>query len=515
MERIIDCAPFDLTIDNSSLNADQYNWTYGDGAVFNTNSSDPVNHIYDNQTNEIAAYDLKLVSSSTFGCVDSINQKIYVYPRTEADFIFNDEGCSPLEVNFVNQSIRGDSYLWEFGDGSTMSSTDPVNIYFNFTGADVIYPVTLTSISEFGCTSSKTDSVYVYPQPDAEFSASPSHQEFPSSTVDLTNLSNIGNWSYVWDYGDGSTSSLEYPVPHTYSTWGNYEITLYLSSTNCSDSISHNIRIFPAAPLAEFDTIIPGCAPLTIEFYNRSQYGITFLWEFDDGNYSSDISPTHTYTEEGFYNVKLTVEGEGGIDYAYQQVEVFRRPLVDFRVAPDLVMLPDQEIQLFNLSEYGEFYLWDFGDGSTSIEENPSHLYTDVGTYSISLDVWTIHNCTDRLDKPDAVTVEAEGMILFPNAFKPDMTGPNGGRYELRAVEKNNIFHPLWEGVEKYELLIYNRWGELLYTSNDVMVGWDGYHYGRLASQGVYIWKCVGNFVNGQSFNLAGDVTLLHDSRGN
>jgi PKD repeat protein len=394
-----------------------------------------------------------------------------------------------------------------------MSTPDPTNIYFNFTGADIEYYVTLTSISKYGCVDSKTDTIDVYAQPDAEFVASPTHQEFPASTVDFTNVSNVGNWTYLWDMGDGFTSDLENPTAHTYVNWGNYEISLTVSSAHCTDNTSHGIRIFPAAPQAEFDTIFPGCAPLTIEFVNRSQYGDNYLWEFDDGTNSNVEEPTHTYTEEGFYNVKLTVEGEGGIDYAYHQVEVFRKPLVDFRVAPDLVMLPDQEIQLFNLSEFGEFYQWDFGDGSASIETNPSYLYSDVGTYDITLDVWTIHNCTDRLIKPQAVTVEAEGMILFPNAFKPEMTGPNGGGYDLRAVEKNNIFHPLWEGVDEYELMIYNRWGELLYISTDVMIGWDGYHDGKLAAQGVYIWKCVGNFVNGQSFNLAGDVTLLHDSR--
>jgi gliding motility-associated-like protein len=168
---------------------------------------------------------------------------------------------------------------------------------------------------------------------------------------------------------------------------------------------------------------------------------------------------------------------------------------------------------LFNLSEHGDTYLWDFGDGTTSDEENPRYLYSEVGVYTISLDVWTEHGCTGRLEKPDAVTVLGKGLIIFPNAFKPNMFGPNGGYYDLTKPDKNDVFHPYWEGVEEYHLEIYNRWGELLYISEDVMIGWDGYYQGELAKQDVYVWKCFGTFSNGKTFLMAGDVTLLHHKR--
>jgi len=213
------------------------------------------------------------------------------------------------------------------------------------------------------------------------------------------------------------------------------------------------------------------------------------------------------------YNVKLTVNGDGGRDYTYKQVEVYRKPLVNFSVAPQVVMLPDQEIQLYNMSEHGITFLWNFGDGTSSTDYGPRHLYTALGKYTISLDVWTEHGCTDRLVKADAVTVIATGKIIFPNAFEPDLSGSNGGYYDLGAPELNTIFHPLWEGVDKYRLQIYDRWGVLLYVSEDVMKGWDGYYQGKLSQQGVYVWKCTGSFYNGKTFNLVGDVTLLHHLR--
>jgi PKD repeat protein len=285
---------------------------------------------------------------------------------------------------------------------------------------------------------------------------------------------------------------------------------LNVSTPQCSDSVSHSIRILPAAPVAAFDTVVAACEPHTVEFRNKSIYGSSYLWEFGDGTSSTEFEPEHTFEEYGIYNVKLTVFGEGGREYAYRQVEVYRMPLVDFTVAPDLVMLPDDEVRLFNLSKYGSYYLWDFGDGNTSTEENPWHLYTQVGTYDISLEVTSENGCLDKLLKPAAVIVKGEGIILFPNAFKPDLDGPNGGYYSLNQPEKNNIFHPYWEGVIEYTLQIYTRWGEKLFESNDVNIGWDGYYLGTLSSQAVYVYKCWGLFVNGESFLLTGDVTLIY-----
>jgi len=177
------------------------------------------------------------------------------------------------------------------------------------------------------------------------------------------------------------------------------------------------------------------------------------------------------------------------------------------------VMLPDEEIRLFNLSKYGSYYLWDFGDGNTSVEQNPRHLYTAVGVYDISLEVTTDHGCVDRLMLPEAVIVEGEGVILFPNAFKPDLGGPNGGYYDLLAREKNNIFHPYWEGVAEFHMEIYTRWGEKLFHTDDVNIGWDGYFKEILCTQDVYVFKAWGFFLNGRLFQVKGDVTLLYDEK--
>lgn len=505
---IIDCALFDVGIINTSLKADVYAWSFGDGDILGTASTDTIHHIYDNLTDNIAEYNLKLTASTTYGCTDSTQQKIYVYPRAIADFSSNNEGCSPLAVYFTNESVRGETYLWDFGDGSTTRNSDPTNIYFNYTGVDTIYRVTLTTTTQFGCVDSISYNIDVYAQPQAEFIASPGSQIYPDATVNYTNLTNDGAWTYLWEMGDGFSTTLEDAQPHTYPTWGDYKITLHASSPHCVDSVSHTIHILPGPPVAGIDTVIPGCEPLTVAFVNSSNYGYEYYWDFGDGFSSTEQEPTHTYTEAGAYQVTLRVTGDGGVDYAYERVEVWPNPSVYFIVEPTLVMLPDQPIKLYNLTEYGDQYLWDFGDGVTSTEEEPIYQYTDVGTYDITLTAWTIHDCVDTLTLPDAVTVEGEGYIYYPNAFFPNQEESSGGHYSLTSVA-NDIFRPYHKGVDKYILQIYSRWGELLFTSNDVMIGWDGYFEGELCKQDVYVFKAFGNFYNGKPFYVTGDVTLL------
>jgi PKD repeat protein len=512
-DRLIACPPFDVPITNTALYGDQYHWDFGDGDDLDVATQDLINHVYDNATAAIAEYDLTLTATTSFGCVDSTTQVIYVYPATIADFSGDLQGCSPHAVRFTNQSERGETYLWDFGDGSTITTPSPSNVYYNEGINDTIYEVSLTSISQYGCTDTMVDTIDVYLQPEADFVADPTLQEYPSASVSFTNLTNTGNWNYQWSMGDGNTSSRRIPAAHTYDTWGDYVISLLVSSPYCRDSTQRSIRIVPTTPVAEFDTVYAECEPLEVQFVNRSLYADDYLWDFADGTTSTEFEPTHIFEEDGVYNVKLTVTGDGGIAFYYRLVEVYPVPVADFEMTPDVVMLPDQVTRFFNFSQQADFYQWDFGDGTISTETNPTHQYEEVGLYDVTLDVWTANGCSDQMILPSAVTVQGEGEVLWPTAFVPDPGGPSGGEYSQYDTEQNRIFHPAWEGVRTYKLEIYTRWGQKLFESNDVNVGWDGYYQGEMCQQGVYIWKATGTYNNGEPFSVAGDVTLLQSNK--
>ncbi|GAG62628.1 unnamed protein product, partial [marine sediment metagenome] len=249
VDNSVDCPPFELTIQNVSEAGDTYNWNFGDGyGPVTTTNLNSVNHTYSNDTDETQTYALQLDVVSVHGCTDTITQNINVYPSISVDFERDSAGCSPYLSEFSNNSVRAFNYEWDFGDGTSGSLTYPTHTYFNNSMNDEVYDVKLKGISKFGCIDSVTKQVTVYPSPIAEFDATPVYQYFPNVTVYLTNETNDGYWNFQWGFGDGQTSTLEDPGSYTYSQWGNYNISLSVSSDHCQDSISHRIRIFAPIP---------------------------------------------------------------------------------------------------------------------------------------------------------------------------------------------------------------------------------------------------------------------------
>jgi len=122
--------------------------------------------------------------------------------------------------------------------------------------------------------------------------------------------------------------------------------------------------------------------------------------------------------------------------------------------------------------------------------------------------VYSEYGCTDTMVVADAFN--SMGMYLkFPNVVVPNKGGPTGGYYNQRTDEHSQVFHPVASGVASYNLKIYSKAGLLVFESNDISMGWDGYYKGELCAAGVYIWKVRGTYRNGETIIMAGDVTLL------
>jgi gliding motility-associated-like protein len=190
-------------------------------------------------------------------------------------------------------------------------------------------------------------------------------------------------------------------------------------------------------------------------------------------------------------------------------VNVYPTPSALFQAVPTLIYIPDNEVAFLNRSTGAIRYDWDFGDGETSTEFLPSHLYTRPGLFDITLKVENEQGCTDEYTVPGAVKAEQGGEMSFPNAFTPNTSGPLDGQYEF-GDRRNQVFYPsVQKGIVEYRLQIFSRWGELLFQSDKLTKGWDGYYKNKLCPQGVYIWRVRARFSNGHISNRAGDITLL------
>ncbi len=492
------CSPVIVTFTNQSVNATDYLWDFGDGST--SDLANPV-HQFTNPGNSVQYYNVKLSAISGNSCIHTTNGYITVYPNPPLSITtYPEMACSPAEV-ILTSTPGGYSYAWDFGDGvQEKGDFNVIHTFTNDNADDVTYTVQLISTSFFGCLDTGLTRITVHPSPVAAFTANPESQMMPDRTVTITNNTSPGNWTYFWQFGDDSTSVSRDPGTHTYPGPHNYTIRLLVKGTYCADSAVQSVEVVPHPPVAEFKPILPGCQPLTIQFENTSAYSTTFLWEFGDGAVSNKPNPEYTYYEPGKYKIKLTAWGDGGEDTYSTVNDVWVLPKSYFEIAPRIVYVNDQEVHFFNLSDNGKTFEWDFGDGTGSTEMNPTHMYSKEGNYDVLLHVWTENECYDLYTMETAVLVEPTGKIVFPNAFRPES-----------PIEENRVFKPgVLDHVEEYHLMIFNRWGELIFESNDQEIGWDGYVDDKMSKQDVYVWKVEGKYSNGQTFVQSGDVTLMH-----
>ncbi len=503
------CQPLIVNFTNGSTGYTSLLWDFGDG---DTSAEENPSHIYTNAGPALDYRTVRLEVTSANGCVSSMEQNITVYPEILSDFVVSDDTiCSGESIMFslLPGAFR---YYWDFGDGFQETGSNVIShtYYINET-TPVTYNVTLRTESFFGCISETTLPVVVYPTPVPAFTAVPASQVFPDATVTFTNNTNAGNWTWQWDFDDGHTSADMSPV-HTYAAPGDFNVSLTVSNGICTEDVVHTVRVLPAPPIADFDSIPSGCQPWRISVNNTSLYATTYYWDFGDGHTSNAINPEYTYMQPGTYQVTLTVTGPGGHDSKSQIVHVYPSPRAYFDVSPTKVYVNDEQIRLFNLTEGGDTFIWEFGDGDTSHLREPFHRYTTEGIYDITLHAYSANGCYDTYVMAPAVTVEPFGDLIFATVFKPSQEGP----IEIDELPHSGdamdqfFFPPIRETVLEYHLQIFNRWGTLIFETYDINKPWNGYYKGKLCQQGVYVWLVEGKYANGRPFKKAGDITLLH-----
>ncbi len=504
------CQPLLVNIQNTSQGGDSYNWNFGDGTT-STDSVVSLSHIYSNSGMGSVFNNLELITSTNSGCKDTSTNTIEVYPGVVASFSGDTAGCSIFTANYINTTEGATSYMWNFGDNNQSIEQNPQHDFSNFGLTDVTYNVSMIGQSSFGCSDTAYSIFTVYPSPNASFVATPTTQQFPSAIVNIINNSSSGNWSYLWDFGNGVTDTVLSPNVISYDTWGNYTLKLEVFSDNCSDEVQTQIIINPPVPTVKFSGSGDGCRPLTVEFENESLNADSYVWNFGDGGSSVATNPTYTYYNPGTYTVQLTATGFGGDVSTFFNIDsviVRENALAAFSHAPTEVSIPNEPVQFLNLSTFASTYSWDFGDGNISTEQSPTHLYTEAGVYDVVLVANNEYDCIDSFTVQNAVIAKINGDIIFPNAFTPNSAGPSGGNVVPNSLN-NDIFYPLTEGIAEYHLMIFNRWGEMVFESFDRNIGWDGYYRNKLAKQDVYVWKVEATFINGENYSKSGDVTLI------
>ena len=353
-------------------------------------------------------------------------------------------GTIPLSVTFIDASTSGSgtitSWAWNFGDGSTSTEQNPTHVY-TATGT---YTVALTVTTSVGSdTETKSSCITATLSgtiPTASFSASVTSGTSPLA-VTFTDSSDPGSsdiTSWLWSFGDGSTSTEENPV-HIYTTSGTYSVSLTVTTADGSDTVtqSNYITVLSVAtyPTAAFQaSTTAGAAPLSVTFTDMSTPGssaiLAWSWSFGDGGTSMEQHPVHVYSSSGSYTVKLTVISSAGSNTARKSNYITvttasssTYPAASFNASVTSGSIP-LNVSFTDQSTAGSSsilsWLWSFGDGSTSTEQNPTHTYGNAGSYTVSLMVTTA-NGSDTETKTSYITA-SEGTGAGCYAGNRDQT---------------------------------------------------------------------------------------------
>ena len=292
-------------------------------------------------------------------------------------------------------------------------------------------------------------------------------------------LTGSGGTSYSWD------NNITNGAPFTPALG---TITYTVTGTNalgCINTDQVDVTATNGPDPIFVGDILQGCSPHTVTFTNLTVGSVDCFWEFGNGTSSTDCGPISvTYEYPGFYDVMLTVTDQNGCSNSVtytDYIHVENSPLAGFTASDMTLDFNNSEVHFNNTSVNAESYIWDFGDESpNSVANNPSHLFPGsvAGNYVVTLYAYNAAGCTDSF----SLVIAVEDILIFyvPNTFTPD------------GDEYNDIFKPIFtSGYDPFdfELLIFNRWGEIIWESHDVNVGWRGTYAGNEVQDGTYTWK--------------------------
>jgi gliding motility-associated-like protein len=223
---------------------------------------------------------------------------------------------------------------------------------------------------------------------------------------------------------------------------------------------------------------------------------VTYDWHFGNAGSSSAPSPTITFNKEGTYPVSLQVTSDGDCRSFVERtdyIRVYDSPTSNFTANPLETVLEQATIQFTNSSVSTDTltYNWDFNDGTTSDNTNPSHTYTETGSYNVLLTVVTDNGCEDTYSTE--ITVHPDFAVFIPNAFTPNGDG------------LNDVFEVKGVGVKTYQLQIYSRWGEQLYESNNFENKWDAAN----VPAGTYVYVIHATTLLDKQIEEKGTVTVI------
>lgn len=416
--------------------------------------------------------------------------------------------CTGKTVSFANNSLNGTSYFWDFGDplatADTSNAQSPTYT-FKDTGS---YNITLIVNKGWPCSDTLVKKISVRLPAHAEYSFNgPLCLE--SGLIAFTPVGqNPASDKFTWNFGSNATpssSSDRFPPPVNFSTPGKHPVLLTVNSYGCVASFYDTVKIYLVPEIGFNIPQKTGCAPFTVAFIDSSiaTSSIYYEWDFGDGTFSADANPVHTYQTPGVYSVNLVIyTTEGCIDTLELNrpnfITVNPTPTSAVTITPTKTNIYNALVEVTDLqAKAGENFYTDMDDGTVYTNtKNFLHQYQDTGTYIVKHVVSNGFNCADTT--LSVVRINPEPLIFAPSAFTPNGDG------------NNDIYLPSIVGSIEYELIIYSRWGDMVFRTTNPHEGWNGTNQnsGPELPVGVYTYTIHVRDLNFEVADKKGYITL-------
>jgi gliding motility-associated-like protein len=482
----------------------EFAWQLGDGG-FSTDSAPS----YEYGSTGIYNAIVEVTDVNSCSNICDVQVDIILPPYVEADFAFViDQQCGVTNIQFTDISTGNPiQWEWDFGNGQYSPLPSP---YISFSSPGP-YTVTLVaSNSVFSDTIVMPNLVEVWEIPTASFYPNFYEQCDSLELRFFDESTDASGWS--WDFGDpaaidGNTSILQNPY-HVYNDPGLFTVTLTVTSDDgcASDADQVIVEIFKN-PVSDFivDSLVCATVEVILEDLSYDDVDISeWVYRFGKDSVEEDFMNIDFYPyifqEPGQYEVTQFVRNNNGcVDSSMKVVEVLPYPIASFYADAYELYLPDSVMYFHNTSEYviDSLSSWDFGNG-TGIEDfrNPYGIYPDSGLYPVTLYVTNEIGC--EADTTIDIRVWEQETFFIASAFTPNDDGVN------------DIFDIKEKGIIEWHMVVFDRWGKVVFESRDVKESWNGRNMisGKEMPQGGYAYNIKLKWYTGREFERMGTITL-------
>jgi len=380
-----------------------FTWIFGDGTGEGRNTT----HIYQ-EPSQPRTYTIKLIADNNT-CKDTIEIKEIFVAYPKANFQYTST-CNSQTVDFKNTSKGYTSALWNFGDGTTLSTMD-VNVSHTYAANISTVKASIVVYNDStGCSDTMVKTINFANIDSLRYTLSTQAGCRPLQ-VNLSAPNDTSIQTYIWVLGNGNTVfGNNYDAVYPFE--GKFEVRLFIKYKNgclMGSEQRDSITVYQSHANFNFDKT-SGCVPAVFNLldssYSKNGAITSFNWNFGNGSTATGRSVSHTFNALGTHPVKLTVENEQGCKDSITKNVTVSLVKADFDIDQNDVC-GGKAIKFINKSSAtAKTYLWDFGDGTTSIDSTPTHIYSQERNYTVSLKVTDGTGCVDVLVKPNLVRIK-------------------------------------------------------------------------------------------------------------